>query len=63
MLKSTKVKIDLLTDYDQILFIEQNIRGGMSYINQRYCSAGTEVHSINGDIQEHTAEILYTDGK
>ncbi len=37
MLKMTKVKIDLLNEVDQILFIEQNIRGGVSYINQRHC--------------------------
>lgn len=37
MLKLTKVEIELLHDVDQILFIEQNIRGGVSYINQRHC--------------------------
>ena len=41
MLRMTEVEIELLTDIDQILFIEQNIRGGVSYINQRHCVAET----------------------
>ena len=38
MLKVTQVKLDLMTDLDQLLFIENSIRGGLSFINQRYAS-------------------------
>lgn len=37
MLLLTGAEISLLSDIDQILFIENNIRGGVSYINQRHC--------------------------
>lgn len=60
MLKSTKVEIELLTDVDQILFIEQNIRGGMSYINQRYCKGGPSIDEHSGETKH--SELLYIDG-
>ena len=34
-LKMTKVKLDLLTDIDQHIFIEDGIRGGVAMITQR----------------------------
>ena len=34
-LKMTKVKLDLLTDIDQHIFIEDGIRGGVAMISQR----------------------------
>jgi len=55
MLKSTKVQMELLTDVDMILMVEQNIRGGVSYINQRHC---VEKVTENGETQ-----ILYVDGE
>ena len=44
MLRQTNVKIELLADVDQIMFIEQNIRGGVSYINQRHCKEELTSH-------------------
>ena len=55
MLWLTKVEIELLTDIDQILFIEQNIRGGVSYINQRHCKEET--------VGEQQTEIKFIDGE
>jgi DNA polymerase type B, organellar and viral len=37
MLKMTQISIECLTDVDMLLFLEQNIRGGVSFINQRRC--------------------------
>ena len=34
--KKTDVKLDLLTDVDMHLFIEQGIRGGVAMIDHRY---------------------------
>jgi len=60
MLRSTKVEIELLTDVDQTLFVEQNIRGGMSYINQRYCRGGPDTYENTGETFYN--ELSYYDG-
>jgi len=54
MLRFTKVEIELLSDIDQILFIEQNIRGGVSYINQRHC--------VEEKKPQHSVEMKFIDG-
>lgn len=35
-LKTTGTVLDLLSDPEQILFIQENIRGGLSFVNMRY---------------------------
>ena len=54
MLKQTGVQIELLSDIDQILFIENSIRGGLSFINQRYARR----HKT----QKRNVELHYVDG-
>ena len=39
LLKSTGVELQLLTDYDQHLFIEKGMRGGVSMVSKRYARA------------------------
>jgi hypothetical protein len=47
MLKSTGVVIECLTDADMIFFLESNIRGGVSFINQRHCTASTTTKEMH----------------
>lgn len=54
MLQLTKVEIELMHDVDQILFIEQNIRGGVSYINTRHC--------VEETTKEQRTELKFIDG-
>ena len=53
MLKLTKVQIQLMHDVDMILLVEQNVRGGVSYINTRHCEKKTTL--------EKKTEMLFID--
>lgn len=56
MLKKTKIELELMSDIDQILMIEKGIRGGNSFVSQRYACANLEPRE--GEAYE---EIAYID--
>ena len=58
-LKMTGVKLELLTDIDQLLFIEQGIRGGTSYIANRLATANNEF--VGYDESKPPSHIMYLD--
>jgi hypothetical protein len=60
MLKSTKVKLELISDPDIYLFLENNIRGGVSMISHRFSEANNPY--VEGyDETNPNKYILYLD--
>ena len=60
LLKKTGVKLELLTDYDQHLFIEKGIRGGISMVSKRYAKANNP--NVEGyDPENQNSHIMYLD--
>ena len=60
LLKKSKVKLELLTDYDMYLFVEKGLRGGISMSSKRYCKANNPMVS-NFDPEKPTDYITYLD--
>ena len=60
LLKKTGVELELLTDYDQHLFIEKGMRGGISMVSKRHAKANNP--AIKGyDPEKPNSSILYLD--
>ena len=60
MLKMTNVKLELISDIDQFLFIEKGIRGGVSYICKRYAKANNK-YINNYNPEEPSNFLVYID--
>ena len=60
LLKKTSVELELLTDYDQHLFIEKGLRGGISMASKRHARANNPL--VEGyDPGQPSSHILYLD--
>ena len=60
MLKMTKTKLELMSDVDMFLFIEKGMRGGISYIANRYGKANNK-YMKNYNPEEASKYIMYLD--
>ena len=59
-LKKTGVELDLLTDIDKLLMVEEGIRGGICQVSQRYSTANNEYMKDFNENKE-SAYIQYFD--
>ena len=60
LLKKTGVELELLTDYDQHLFTEKGMWGGISMVSKRYAKANNPM--VEGyDSSKPKSHILYLD--
>ena len=60
MLKMTNIKLELITDVDMFLFIEKGMRGGISYIANRYGKANNK-YMKEYDEKATSKYIMYLD--
>ena len=59
-LKKTNVELELLTDYDMVLMVEEGIRGGICHSIHRYAKANNK-YMKNYNNSEESSYIQYLD--
>lgn len=61
MLKFTKVQLELLTDFEKVLFLESGTRGGLVQASKHHALANNlETPGYNAD--EPKTSLIYLDG-
>ena len=60
MFKKTNIKLELLTDYDMLLMLEEGIRGGICHSIHRHAKANNK-YMKNYDENKESSYIQYLD--
>ena len=60
MLKMTEIELELISDIDMHLFIEKEMRGGISYIAKRFSKANNK-YMKSYDNKKPSKYIMYLD--
>ena len=60
MLKKTNIELELISDVDMFQFIEKGMRGGISYIANRYGKANNK-YMVHHNPEDATKYIVYLD--
>ena len=60
MLNMTKVELELISDLDMFIFFEKGMRGGVSYISNRYNKANNK-YLKSYDPKQESKHIIYLD--
>ena len=60
MLNMTKIKLELLSDPDMYMFFEKGMRGGVSYVSNRYSKNNNKCLKSN-DPKQESKHVIYLD--
>jgi hypothetical protein len=61
MLRKTRVKLELLTDYDMHLFIEKGLRGGITQCSVKYSKANNKYMGEKFNKNKESVYLEYLD--
>jgi len=61
MMKTTKIKLELLSDVDMLRIVQQGVRGGITAVPKKFAEANNKYRGDKYDANKPSKYILYLD--